>query len=89
MIAIVSLFTIAAFMLDVGGIYPLYDSTASNGAKLGWTVCIIALPILGFIFWYAAGPKPQAQLLRLNLFPDTEFSVFFDDFEYLSEGAAL
>lgn len=42
---------------DVWAIVNIFQSGASTGAKVGWTVLVILLPILGFIIWFFAGPK--------------------------------
>ena len=43
--------------LDIFAIYSVLTSGASTGAKILWTIVILALPILGFIIWLLAGPK--------------------------------
>ena len=35
----------------------MFGSSASTGAKVGWTVLILLLPVLGFIIWLVAGPR--------------------------------
>jgi succinate dehydrogenase/fumarate reductase cytochrome b subunit len=44
-------------ILDVWAIVNIFQSTASTGAKVLWTVLVIVLPILGLIIWFLAGPK--------------------------------
>jgi hypothetical protein len=43
--------------LDIWAIMSVVNSNASTGAKVGWTVLIIVLPILGFLIWLIAGPR--------------------------------
>ncbi|UCG85052.1 MAG: PLDc N-terminal domain-containing protein [Gemmatimonadota bacterium] len=43
--------------LDIFAIYNVYQSGASNGTKLLWTLIILILPALGLIAWFFIGPK--------------------------------
>jgi hypothetical protein len=43
--------------LDIWAIMSVVNSNASTGTKVGWTVLIIVLPILGFLIWLIAGPR--------------------------------
>ena len=60
---------------DVWAIVNIFQSGATTGNKVVWTVVVIVLPVLGFILWYFLGPKtgrrhrltraaPCAQALR-------------------------
>lgn len=44
-------------ILDVYAIVKIIGSKASTGAKVGWTVAVLLLPILGVILWFLFGPK--------------------------------
>ncbi len=44
----------------VWAILKIFQSSASTGAKVLWTVLIIVLPVLGLIIWFLAGPKGTA-----------------------------
>ena len=44
-------------ILDVYAIVKIMSSNASTGAKVGWTVLVLLLPILGLIIWFLFGPK--------------------------------
>jgi len=44
-------------VLDVYAIVKILGSNASTGAKVGWTVAVLLLPILGVILWFLFGPK--------------------------------
>ena len=44
-------------ILDIYAIVKLLGSNASTGAKVGWTVLILLLPLLGVILWFLFGPK--------------------------------
>ena len=44
-------------ILDVYAIVKIISSNASTGAKVGWTVLVLLLPILGVILWFLFGPK--------------------------------
>ena len=54
------IFGIILLVLDIWAVPSVWQSSASGGAKLLWTVGIIVFPLLGFIVWYFAGPKGQA-----------------------------
>lgn len=42
---------------DIWAIVNIFQSRATTGAKVLWTVLVILLPVLGFIIWFFAGPK--------------------------------
>ena len=42
---------------DIWAIVNIFQSSASTGKKVLWTVLVILLPVLGFIIWFFAGPK--------------------------------
>lgn len=42
---------------DVWAIVNIFQSSATTGKKVLWTVLVILLPVLGFIIWLIAGPK--------------------------------
>ncbi len=44
-------------ILDIWAIMQVFQSGASAGAKILWTVVIVLLPLLGLILWYFLGPK--------------------------------
>lgn len=44
-------------ILDIWAIVKIFQSSASTGAKVLWTLLIILLPILGLIIWFLLGPK--------------------------------
>ena len=44
-------------ILDVYAIVKIISSNASTGAKVGWTVLVLLLPIVGVILWFLFGPK--------------------------------
>jgi hypothetical protein len=45
------------FVLDIWAIYKVVTSGATTLAKVGWTLAIVILPVIGLIIWYFAGPK--------------------------------
>jgi hypothetical protein len=51
------LFGLIILIFDVWAILKVFQSSASNGAKVFWTVLILVLPILGLLIWFIAGPK--------------------------------
>ena len=44
-------------ILDIWAIVKIFQSGASTGAKVLWTLLIIVLPIVGLIIWLLLGPK--------------------------------
>jgi len=44
----------------VWAIYSIFQSAASTGAKVLWTVLIIVVPVVGLIIWLIFGPKGKS-----------------------------
>ena len=44
-------------ILDIWAIVKIFQSSASTGAKVLWTLLIILLPVVGLIIWLLLGPK--------------------------------
>lgn len=42
---------------DIWAILNVFQSGASNGAKVVWTLVILVLPVLGLVLWYFLGPR--------------------------------
>jgi hypothetical protein len=42
---------------DVWAIINIFQSSASTGDKVLWTVVVFLLPVLGFILWFFFGPR--------------------------------
>jgi Phospholipase_D-nuclease N-terminal len=42
---------------DVWAIVNIFQSGASTGNKVLWTVLVVVLPVLGFILWFFLGPR--------------------------------
>jgi Phospholipase_D-nuclease N-terminal len=42
---------------DIWAIVNIFQSSASTGRKVLWTLLVVLLPVLGFIIWFFAGPK--------------------------------
>jgi uncharacterized membrane protein YagU involved in acid resistance len=51
------IFGILVLIADIYALVKTWQSGASTGAKLLWTVVILLLPVLGFILWLLLGPK--------------------------------
>ncbi|MBD3665908.1 PLD nuclease N-terminal domain-containing protein [Sulfitobacter aestuariivivens] len=51
------LFGLLVLVADIYAIYQVFTSSASTAAKIGWTLAIVLLPILGFLAWLVAGPR--------------------------------
>jgi hypothetical protein len=42
---------------DIWAIINIFQSSASNGKKLVWTLLVLLLPLLGLILWFFLGPR--------------------------------
>jgi hypothetical protein len=42
---------------DIWAILNVFQSSATNGVKLVWTLVIIILPVVGFALWFFLGPR--------------------------------
>ena len=42
---------------DIWAIVNIFQSPASTGSKVLWTVLVLLLPVLGLIIWFFAGPR--------------------------------
>lgn len=42
---------------DIWAILNVFQSGASNGAKVVWTLVILVLPVLGLVLWFFLGPR--------------------------------
>jgi hypothetical protein len=45
---------------DIWAILNVFQSSASNGAKVVWTLVILVLPLLGLALWFFLGPRGRA-----------------------------
>ncbi len=42
---------------DIWAILNVFQSGASNGTKVVWTLVILLLPVLGLVLWFFLGPR--------------------------------
>lgn len=42
---------------DIWAIVNIFQSGATTGAKVLWTVIVLLLPVVGLIAWFFFGPK--------------------------------
>ena len=42
---------------DVWAILNIFQSTSTTGTKALWIVLVLALPLIGVVIWYFAGPR--------------------------------
>ena len=47
---------VIVLLLDAWVLTSVWRSTKSSGTKLGWTVLIFVLPLVGLAIWGIAGP---------------------------------
>ena len=48
---------LVVLIADIWAIVQIVQSRASTGAKVGWTLLIVFLPVIGLIIWLIAGPR--------------------------------
>jgi hypothetical protein len=51
------LFGLLILIGDIWAIINIFQSSASNGKKLLWTILVLLLPLLGLILWFFLGPR--------------------------------
>jgi len=60
-----SIFSIAVaviiLLVDLYAINSVWRTTKTSGTKIGWTVLILVLPLIGLVIWGIAGPRGVAQ----------------------------
>jgi hypothetical protein len=49
---------ILIFVLDVWAIASIINSKVETGTKVLWILLVLLLPLIGFLVWYFAGPRP-------------------------------
>lgn len=42
---------------DIWAILNVFQSGASNGSKVVWTLVILLLPLVGLVLWFFIGPR--------------------------------
>ena len=47
--------------LDIYAIVRILDSSATTAAKVGWSLLVILLPVIGLLIWALAGPDGRAK----------------------------
>jgi len=45
---------------DIWAIINIFQSSASNGNKVLWTLLVLLLPVIGLILWFLLGPRGKA-----------------------------
>ena len=51
-------FGLIIFALDLWAIIATVGSNATTGKKVLWVLFVVFLPVVGFIAWFFAGPRP-------------------------------
>ncbi len=54
---ITGLLGLLIFIGDIVAIVSILQSKAETTAKLLWCLLVLALPVLGLIIWFLAGPR--------------------------------
>lgn len=53
-----SLLGLIVFALDIWAIASIINAKVETAQKVLWIALVLILPLIGFIIWYFAGPKP-------------------------------
>jgi hypothetical protein len=53
-----SLIGLIVFALDIWAIASIFNAKVELPQKVLWIALVLFLPIIGFLIWYFAGPKP-------------------------------
>ena len=53
------LFGLLILVGDLYALFNIFGSNATPGKKVVWTLLVLLLPLLGFIFWWLAGPRAK------------------------------
>jgi len=56
--AVNSLLGLIVFALDVWAIASIINAKVETMQKVLWIGLVLILPVIGFVIWYFAGPKP-------------------------------
>ncbi|MDH5469356.1 MAG: PLD nuclease N-terminal domain-containing protein [Gammaproteobacteria bacterium] len=51
------LFGLLILAADVWAILNIFQSTSTTGTKALWIILVLALPFIGVVIWYFAGPR--------------------------------
>lgn len=51
---------IVILLLDIYAIVQIVGSSSSTAAKIGWSLLVLFLPVVGLIIWAFAGPRSRA-----------------------------
>jgi hypothetical protein len=51
------LWGILVLIADIWAIVNIFQSSATTGKKVLWTVIVLVLPVLGFLLWLFLGPR--------------------------------
>lgn len=52
------LFGLIVLALDIWALIATLGSNETTGKKILWVLLILILPVIGFIAWFFAGPRP-------------------------------
>ncbi|MCY4334271.1 MAG: PLDc N-terminal domain-containing protein [Litoreibacter sp.] len=47
------------FALDIWAIVSIINSKAETSKKVLWILLVLLLPLIGFVIWFFAGPRPS------------------------------
>ncbi|MFP4326403.1 MAG: PLDc N-terminal domain-containing protein [Paracoccaceae bacterium] len=61
MVEITGIGGLILLVLDIWAIVSIVGSRAGIGAKVGWVLLVLLLPLLGFIIWLLAGPRAASR----------------------------
>lgn len=47
-------------VIAIYAIVQIISSSASTAAKIGWSLLVLLLPVIGLVIWFFAGPRGRA-----------------------------
>lgn len=59
-IEVSGLLAFIVLVADIWAIVSVFKSGVTTGKMVFWVILILVLPVIGWIFWFVAGPKPVA-----------------------------
>ena len=53
--------SVVVLVVDLWAMASIWRTTKSAGTKIGWTIVLLVLPVIGLVIWGLAGPRGVAE----------------------------
>ncbi|SEP96252.1 Phospholipase_D-nuclease N-terminal [Pseudomonas sp. NFACC02] len=53
--------SVVVLVVDLWAMASIWRTTKSAGTKIGWTIVLLVLPVIGLVIWGIAGPRGVAE----------------------------